>query len=38
MSKQPAAIEDSHVFTYPRGWFMVACADEVTTEKPLPLK
>ena len=34
----PAAIEDSHVFTYPRGWFMVARADEVLADKPLPLK
>jgi len=38
MSVQPAAIEDSHVFTYPRGWFMVARADEVLADKPLPLK
>ena len=38
MASQTAAIEDSHVFTYPRGWFMVARADEVLADKPLALK
>ena len=38
MSTQPAAIQDSHQFTYPRGWFMVARGDELETGTPLPLK
>ena len=38
MSIESAAIEDSHEYTYPRGWFMVACADDLETNKPLPLK
>jgi 3-ketosteroid 9alpha-monooxygenase subunit A len=38
MSIQPAAIEDSHQFTYPRGWFMVTTGDALETNKPMPLK
>jgi 3-ketosteroid 9alpha-monooxygenase subunit A len=38
MSIQPAAIQDSHEYTYPRGWFMVARGDELKADTPLPLK
>jgi hypothetical protein len=38
MSIQPAAIQDSHQYTYPRGWFMVTRGEELEINKPMPLK